>query len=203
MKISLEVPQKVKQRVTIWPFIPLLIYIQYELKTGSETNGFRGSSAGKESTYNAGDPGSIPRLGRFPGEGIGYPFLGFPGGSDGKNLPAMQETWVPSLGWEDPLEEGMATHSSILAWTIPCKEEPGRLQSMGSRRVGHNWATKYNTTWSNKYTYVRFYHSIVHHSQKLETTQMCIHRWMDKQILVNIYNSILFDHNKNEVRYML
>ena len=49
-----------------------------------------------------------------------------------KNLPVMQETWVQSLGWEDPLEEGMATHSSILVWRIPMnKEEPGRLQSMG------------------------------------------------------------------------
>ena len=46
-------------------------------------------------------------------------FLGFPGGSDGKNPPAMWETWVQSLGWEDPLEESMATHSSILAWRIP------------------------------------------------------------------------------------
>ena len=48
-----------------------------------------------------------------------------------KNLPAMQETWVPSLGWEDPLEKGMATHSSIFAWRIPWTEEPGRQQSMG------------------------------------------------------------------------
>ena len=48
-----------------------------------------------------------------------------------KNPPAMRETWVGSLGWEDPLEEGMATHSSILAWRIPWTEEPGRLQSMG------------------------------------------------------------------------
>ena len=48
-----------------------------------------------------------------------------------KRLPAMQETWVRSLGWEDPLEKGMATHSSILAWRIPWTEEPGRLQSMG------------------------------------------------------------------------
>ena len=47
----------------------------------------------------------------------------------------MRETWVQSLGWEDPLEEGMATHSSILAWRIPWTEEPGRLQSMGSQRV--------------------------------------------------------------------
>ena len=55
-----------------------------------------------------------------------------------KNLPAMQETWVQSLGQEDFLEEGMATHSSILAWRIPWTEEPGRLQSMGSQSVGHN-----------------------------------------------------------------
>ena len=50
-----------------------------------------------------------------------------------ENLPAKQETQVPSLGWEDPLEKGMATHSSILAWRIPWTEEPGRLQSMGCR----------------------------------------------------------------------
>ena len=55
-----------------------------------------------------------------------------------KNLPAMQETWVQSLGWEDPLEEKMATRSRILAWKIPWTEEPGKLQSMGSQRVGHN-----------------------------------------------------------------
>ena len=55
-----------------------------------------------------------------------------------KNLPAMEETWVRSLGWEDPLEEGMATHSSNLAWKIPWMEEPGRLQSMGSQRVKHD-----------------------------------------------------------------
>ena len=55
-----------------------------------------------------------------------------------KNLPAMQETWVPSLGGEDPLEKEMAIHSSILAWKIPWTEEPGRLQPMGSQRVRHN-----------------------------------------------------------------
>ena len=53
-----------------------------------------------------------------------------------KNLPVMQETWVPSLGWEDLLEKGMATHASILAWRIPWTEEPGRLQSMGLQRDG-------------------------------------------------------------------
>ena len=55
-----------------------------------------------------------------------------------KNLPAIQETWVLSLGQEDPLEEGMATHSSIFAWRISWTEEPGRLQFMGSERVGHD-----------------------------------------------------------------
>ena len=55
-----------------------------------------------------------------------------------KNLPAMWETWVQSLGWEDPLEEGMATHSSILGWRIPGTGEPGGLPSMGSHRVGHD-----------------------------------------------------------------
>ena len=69
-------------------------------------------------------------------------YKGFPGGSDGKkkkkNLLAMLETQVRSLGWEDPLEKGMATHSIILAWGIPWTEEPGGLQSMGLQRVRHN-----------------------------------------------------------------
>ena len=58
-----------------------------------------------------------------------------------KHLPTMQETQVQSLGREDPLEKAMATHSSTLAWKIPWMEEPGRLQSMESQRVGHDWAT--------------------------------------------------------------
>ena len=82
---------------------------------------------------------------------IFYPFiylplittsLGFPGGSEEKNLPAVQETHVWSLGREDPLEKGMTTHSSILAWRIPWTEEPGRLQSMGSQRIRHDWVTR-------------------------------------------------------------
>ena len=55
-----------------------------------------------------------------------------------KRLSAMQETWVQSLGWEEPLKKEMAAHSSILTWKIPWMEEPGGLQSMGSQRVGHN-----------------------------------------------------------------
>ena len=59
-----------------------------------------------------------------------------------KNLPEMRETWIWSLDWEDPLEEGKATHSSILAWRIPWTEEPGGLQSVGLQRVGYDWVTK-------------------------------------------------------------
>ena len=68
-------------------------------------------------------------------------FMGFPGGSGVKNPPAIQELQamrIQSLGWEDPLEEGMATHSSILAWRISWTEEPGGLQSTGSQRVRHD-----------------------------------------------------------------
>ena len=61
-----------------------------------------------------------------------------------KNLPAMQETWVRSLSWDDPLEKEMTTHSSTLAWRIPPTEEPGRLQSMGSLRVRHDCVTNFH-----------------------------------------------------------
>ena len=67
-----------------------------------------------------------------------------------KNLPAMQETWAQSPDWEDPLEKEMATHSSTLAWRIPWTEEPDRLQSTGSKRVGHDCVTNFN--FSNQYS---------------------------------------------------
>ena len=83
--------------------------------------GFPGSSADKEPTCNAGDSNSIPGSGRSAGERIGYP-LQYSWASLVaqlvKNPTTMRETWVRSLGWEDPLEEGKATHSSILAWRI-------------------------------------------------------------------------------------
>ena len=92
--------------------------------------GFPGSSAGEESTCNAGGPGLIRGSGRSAGEGIGYP-LQYSWASLVaqlvKNLPVMLETWVQSLGWEDPLEKGKATHPII----------PG-LESRGSQKVGHN-----------------------------------------------------------------
>ena len=64
-----------------------------------------------------------------------------------KNQPAMQEIWVRSLGFEDPLEKGMAAHFAILAWRISWTEEPGGLQSMGSQKVGHDWAINTFTFW--------------------------------------------------------
>ena len=101
--------------------------------------GFPDSSAGEGSTCNVRDPGLIPVSGRSPGEGIGYP-LQYSWASLVaqlvKNPLAMQETWVWSLGWEDPLEKGKATYFSVLAWRIPWT-----IQSMGSQRVGHDCAT--------------------------------------------------------------
>ena len=83
-----------------------------------------------------------------------------------KCLPIMWETWVWSLGQEDPLEKEMATHSSTLAWKIPWTEEPGGLQSMGSQRVGHDWETKL----SNFHTYT---------ACTLENTQKFLFWWMN------------------------
>ena len=83
---------------------------------------FPDSSVGKEAACNVGDPGSNPGLGRSAGEGIGYPLQYFGASLVAqliKNPPAMRETYVQSLAWEDPLEKGKTTHSSILAWRIP------------------------------------------------------------------------------------
>ena len=114
--------------------------------------GFPGSSVGKESTCNAGDSGSIPGSGRSAGEGIGCP-LQYSWASlvtqPVKKPPAMWETWVRSLGWEDPLEKEKAIHSSILAWRIPW------TKSMGSQRVWHDWAT---FTFIYTYTYIYIYY---------------------------------------------
>ena len=107
---------------------------------------FPGGLVGKESACNAGDLGSVPGSGRSPGGGnvtrssiLGTSLVA----QMVKRLPTMQETWVQSLGREDPVEEGMATHSSILVWRIPGREEPGRLQSMGSQRVNTTEVTQH------------------------------------------------------------
>ena len=83
----------------------------------------------------------------------------FPGGSDGKEATCSVGDLCSIPGWEDPLEEGMATHSSILAWRIPWTEEPGRLQSTGSQTVRHDWATKHSTDY------------FIHQQQKLRSSQ--------------------------------
>ena len=105
---------------------------------------FPDSSVGKESTCNAGEPGLIPGLGISAGEGIGY-LLQYCWASLVaqlvKNPPAMQETretWVRSLGWEDPLEKGKATHSSILAWRIPWTSPWGRKESDTTEQLSHS-----------------------------------------------------------------
>ena len=106
--------------------------------------GFPHSLVGKESPCDAWDSGSFPGLGTSTGEGIGYP-LQYSWASLVtqlvKNLSAMRETWVWSLGWGDLLEKGKATHSSILAWRIPWT-----IQSMWSQRVRHDWVTFTFTT---------------------------------------------------------
>ena len=98
--------------------------------------GFPDSSVSKESACNAGDPSSIQGLRRSPEEGIGYP-LQYPWASLVaqlvKNPSAMWETWVRSLGWEDPLEKGKATHSNIMAWRIPWT-----VWSLGLKGVGYD-----------------------------------------------------------------
>ena len=96
------------------------------------------SSAGKESTCNTGDPGS----GRSAGEGIGYPLQYSWASLEAqlvKNLPAIWETWVRSLGWEDPLEKGTAAHSSILAWKIPW----GRKELDMAARLSLSWILQF------------------------------------------------------------
>ena len=111
---------------------------------GTVDKGLPGGSAGKESACDAGDPSSIPGLGRTPGEGIGYP-LQYSRASlaaqTAKNLLAMQDTWVRSLGWDNPLEESMTTHSSILAWRI--------LMDRGAWRATVHGVTKSQTQLSN------------------------------------------------------
>ena len=101
--------------------------------------GFPGNSAGQESACTAGDPGLIPGLGRSPGEGIGYPFQYSRASLMARmvrNPPATWKTWVRSLGWEDPPEEGMATHSSNLAWRISMDRGAWRAIVHG---VTKNW----------------------------------------------------------------
>ena len=92
-----------------------------------------------------------------------YHFIGFVVAQMVKLLPAMRETQVQSLGWEDPPVKDMATHSSTLAWKISWVEEAGRLQSMGSQRVGHNWATSLTHTYHFTFPSILHKSGSIHH----------------------------------------
>ena len=94
-------------------------------------------------------------------------FRGFPGGSVVKNPPAMQKLQVGSLCWEDPMEEEMATHSTILARIIPWTEEPGRLQSTGSQRAGHDWSKRLHTHTIQSFSYFLLYFCILNNKKWL------------------------------------
>ena len=103
--------------------------------------GAPGGSDCEEPACSAGGPGSIPGWGRSPGGGKGYLVA-----QTVRNPPGVREARVPSLGREDPPEEGMVTHCSILAWRIPWTEEPGGPQSMGSQRVRHDFTHTHTHT---------------------------------------------------------
>ena len=150
-------------------FIYLSIYLPIYL------SGFPDSSVGKESACNAGDSSSIPGWGRSPGEGIGYPFQYSWASLVAqlvKNLPAVWETWIQFLGWEDPLKKGKVTHSSHL-YTI---------QSMGSQRVRHNWAT-----FTFTFIYIRVCKAITTKTAKTSNKYQCI------SIKFNLFSIIFKD----------
>ena len=138
-----------------------------------------------------------------------------------KRLPPMWETWVRSLGWEDPLEKEMVTHSSILAWGILWTEKPGRLHSTGSQRVRHNWATSLtHSLQSIKYcqwsvcvcvwiqicdcmcVYIYIYIYISHRYREVSVYILCIHSRHSRDIERQKHQTILalWRHNKRMLR---
>ena len=134
-----QISQKPQINCQPWKLIYIYIFIYLFIYLLRTWGGFPDNSVGKEPTCNAGDPGLISRSGRSTAEEIGYP-LQYSWASLVAQLvkhpPAVLETWVRSLGWDDPLEKGKATQSRILAWRIPWTSE-----SMGSWRVRHDWMT--------------------------------------------------------------
>ena len=111
-----------------------------------------------------------------------YSWRASPVAQIGKNLPAMKETQVQSLGQEDPLEKGLATHSSILVWRIPWTEEPGGQRSMESQRVGCDWATKHSTApsglWSGIYSgETKRHHKRPKQTLQFRTQRIILSRW--------------------------
>ena len=98
-----------------------------------------------------------------------------------KHLPTMQETRVRSLGGEDPLEKEMATHFSILAWRIPWTEEPARLQSMGSQRVRHDWATSLTHSQDDIYLHFLYWHFAIK-ARQCTRVHVCVHTLWVQQL---------------------
>ena len=130
---NLRKPHRHKDCI-LWRLHSLCLEIRKELRA----LGFPNSSVGKEPACNAGERYSIPGSGRSPGEGVGFPLQYYWASLVArlvKNVPAMWETWIQSLVWENRLKKGKATHSSILAWRIPWT-----VQSMGLQRVD-DWVT--------------------------------------------------------------
>ena len=153
------------------------------------------SSAGKESSCNAGDPSSIPGWGRYPGEETGYP-LQYSWASlmaqMVKNLPAMWETWVWSLGRKDPLKECMVTHSSILAWRIPMDRGAWQATVHGVARVKHDWATKHSTDISEWAKYVKKFVFYMNAHQRVTSAEAGINNQVDRMThSVNISQPLL------------
>ena len=131
-KLSLQLYTRHLLCTRLWA----VFYIYFFIYSSQNPKGSPCSSVGKESTYNAGDPSSNPGLGRSTGERIGYPLQHSWASLVAqlvKNSTATQETWIQSLVWEDSLEKGKATLSSILTWRIPWT-----IWSMGLQRVGHD-----------------------------------------------------------------
>ena len=110
-----------------------------------------------------------------------HTYMGFPSGSAIKNLPAMQETWVWSLGWEDPLEKGMETHSSVLVREIPWTEESGGLQSMDLQKLTHDWSN-----WACINIYIHIY----------ICTYMCVYVYIHTK--VNVYKLCFYKQKKKD-----
>ena len=114
-----------------------------------------------------------------------------------KNLPAMQEIWVQSLGQEDPLEKGMATHSSILAWRIPWTKEPGRLQSKVLQRVRHKNRDHFQWVWSYPFQFYLFWRVDFQVSElNPQWEKKCIVIWDVKEVPYNTY----LEHSDSKLR---
>ena len=120
-----------------------------------------------------------------------------------KNLPAMQETQVGSLGWEDPLEKGMATHFRNLAWRIPPTEEPGGLQSLGLQRVGHDWTSNIFTFSNTQLTGNSwlFWHCRTIHSLSLKKSHEFQSVYIYKPCHWKIFLLVSF-HKREDIKFL-